>query len=731
MTVNSWIYYDSYSQKNPLFIRKGIILMKAVWDTFLYIFNLLSDFLNFAKNLMEFTALIVSVITFFFLMVNKYSKALSVILRPCGLNLRSKMRILFQCRKSPVKKRAFLEFALLRTQGHMFSASDWHGLVNEFKVFYNEHETDLVYSIPNCTLLIDEEFSVAVSRYFTFFSDPKVMKTFGITDSRLPWVILVRIEETYVTPTCLLTGLLSKYEENWSEFIKRYVSSAYISENDEDLSDNILSNELYLTFAWLLWGPSYEIDYQNYWDGLCQLSYGDESNSIPAVVNRESSVLDELKARFLDRSDKRYGTLLSVQLRLCENREFFRRERSGISAGNAYFYDKLEAGDFSFAARLESYNPYVNYKEKKYYCTAYVWLLFEQDIEEEYAFRPEKTVAFFEHANLADTDTYLFLVDSLIEKSLRHFETVFQNPAYTKRKYRFVCGMNDEIETLCMAKYRRVFEESTPFARLLKENVNMTPKRRATEAFAGFDDYFSTGKQFRYQDLNPSSREDVSDLARFYTEIYLDCFPDPNERETFDSLLNYLKEGASTKDYQYHILLLKDEENNILAGAVFDYFPQANAGMIEFIAVKSDRQSAGIGSLLYRKVLATLNSDAQRFRKKQPDYIFCEVDSPEHSVADVKKYLYFWDKQCYRRLNFHYIQPALSASKEPVTGLWLAVTNPHTECTDLPVRTVLQVLHDYMKYAMGIDSPRENPAYIQMEQELSGHKTVDVRRLPV
>ena len=91
----------------------------------------------------------------------------------------------------------------------------------------------------------------------------------GIRDDRLKWVLKIRIEEAYATPTCLLTGLLSKYEENWEEFIKRYVSTAYITDNNDNAADNIRTDELYFTFGWLLWGPSYELDYKNYWAGLC------------------------------------------------------------------------------------------------------------------------------------------------------------------------------------------------------------------------------------------------------------------------------------------------------------------------------------------------------------------------------------------------------------------------------------------------------------------------------
>lgn len=271
-------------------------------------------------NVLELLALFASAFTFFFLMFNEYSKALRKILAPCGLGFWARLRVLFICRKSVVKKRAFIEYAILKSQGHGTVASSWHTIINEFKAFYYEDQSNLVYSIPNCTLLIGADFSDAVSRYFDFIKTKKARKAFGIQEDRLQWVIKIHIEEAYATPTCLLTGLLSKYEENWEEFIKRYVSTAYITEAAENTSDSILASELYLTFAWLLWGPSYELNYRRYWAGLCQISYGDESNSIPAVADKDSDVVERLKDKFTENEEHRYGALISADVSLFEKK---------------------------------------------------------------------------------------------------------------------------------------------------------------------------------------------------------------------------------------------------------------------------------------------------------------------------------------------------------------------------------------------------------------------------
>ena len=680
-------------------------------------------------NVLEFIALVVSVVTFFVLMINKYSEAMRKVLGPCGMGFRPRLRVLFICRKSQVKKRAFLEYAILRTGGRPVINSEWHTIINEFKTFYADTEqSGLKYTLPNCTPLIEKDFSDATERYFRYFTQEKVKKTFGIQEEPVRWVLEIRIEEAYATPTCLLTGLLSQYNENWEEFIKRYVSTAYITESGDAQSHNVLSNELYFTFAWLLWGPSYELEYRKYWAGLCQLSFGDESNSIPAIADAETSVADTLKSKFLENEERRYGALISADVSLYDKKPFYAALRANINPDNAYFYDKVEGDDLTFGVKIDDFASCLNYKAKKYYCTAYVWILFELD-EEEYAFKPEKSVAFFEHANLANKGTYKFLIQTLVDKSLKHFESIYADPENSERKYRFVCAMNDKIAMECIRKYRDVMASGTPFGNTIKERIKMETKRSPADVFAAYDEFFSPSRQMEYVEVTAADPNSISDFGQFYTDIYMAAFPDDNEREGFDHFLKYLKNAVDATEYRYHIILAKDESGHVVGGCVFNYFKKSNAGVIEFLAVRRDLQSGGIGSMIYKHIASILSEDAYHVSGKPLDYICCEIDSPEYSRAEIKKYLYFWDKNHFLHLNFSYVQPALSGDQEPVNGLWFTISPQHASRSDIPSRLVADILYDYVRYAMGIADPDQNPEYRKMKEELLASDRVEVSRI--
>ena len=689
--------------------------------------NEFPSILELFLNTIEFIAIIISIITFFVLMVNKYSKALKEILSPCGMGFWPRLRALFVCRKSQLKKRAFLEYAIIKTGGFPVINKEWSTIINGFKVYYTDAEQGVLkYAIPNCTPLINKEFSDATERYFRYFSQEKVRKAFGIQDEQTSWVIQIQIEEAYATPTCLLTGLLSQYNESWEEFIKRYVSTAYITENDDNQSQNVLSNELYYTFAWLLWGPSYELEYRKYWAGLCQLSFGDESNSIPAIADTETNVADDLRNRFLENEERRYGALISADISLYDKKPFFAALRANINPSNAYFYNKVENGDLSFGVKINGFVPCLNYKAKKYYSTAYVWLLFEAE-DNGYAFQPEKSVAFFEHANLANHGTYEFLISTLIDKSLKHFESIYSQPENDDRKYRFVCAMNDKIALECTKKYQEVMNSGTELGELLKGKIIMDAKHSPAEVFAAYDEFFSPGKLLNYVEVSPEDPETISAFGQFYTDIYMEAFPDPNERETFDSFLHYLNRSADP--YRYHIVLAKDERGRVIGGCVFDYFKSSNTGIIEFIAVRSDLQSSGIGSMIYTHVVSILSEDAYETNGQPLDYICCEIDAPEHSRAEIKKYLYFWNKNNYWHLGFHYVQPALSAGQKPVTGLWLTISPQRALCQTVPAELILSVLEDYIRYAMSIDDPETCAEYQLMKKELLEKKSVALERI--
>ena len=80
------------------------------------------------------------------------------------------------------------------------------------------------------------------------------------------------------------------------------------------------------------------------------------------------------------------------------------------------------------------------------------------------------------------------------------------------------------------------------------------------------------------------------------------------------------------------------------------------------------------GSYNIHLKFSVLSGDSFKNGKKKLDYVFCEIEDPAVNQVPVKKYLHFWEKYKFRRIDMQYIQPALSGVQKPVHGLWLTVS---------------------------------------------------------
>ena len=80
-------------------------------------------------------------------------------------------------------------------------------------------------------------------------------------------------------------------------------------------------------------------------------------------------------------------------------------------------------------------------------------------------------------------------------------------------------------------------------------------------------------------------------LRRFYAEIYVSEFPDPNERESLENMLAYIqqREAGGYSPNNYHIMIALDGGDPV-GCVVADYFAGPNAGVIEYIAVAPQTQ---------------------------------------------------------------------------------------------------------------------------------------------
>jgi GNAT superfamily N-acetyltransferase len=234
------------------------------------------------------------------------------------------------------------------------------------------------------------------------------------------------------------------------------------------------------------------------------------------------------------------------------------------------------------------------------------------------------------------------------------------------------------------------------------------------------------------------SVEDLDRLSRFYAQLYVAGFPDPDERESLENMKQYLRlkrEGWYGENC-YHILLACVGDTAVGA-AVSDYLAIPNCGIIEFLLVDESARARRVGRTLHDAAIEAFDVDAQRIGKRGVDGIVIELNDPFRVPArddnfDPFERAMIWDGWGYQRLCFPYAQPALSAGQEPVNCLLLAI-KPIADHLRRGVSSTLvrEIVEGYIRWAMRINEPEQDATFASMQRYLSKLSSVPIEPLSV
>jgi GNAT superfamily N-acetyltransferase len=216
-------------------------------------------------------------------------------------------------------------------------------------------------------------------------------------------------------------------------------------------------------------------------------------------------------------------------------------------------------------------------------------------------------------------------------------------------------------------------------------------------------------------------------LARFYERLYLHEFPHPDERESLENMLGYLRkrvEGWFGKN-DYQILLAMEGETPV-AGVIGDYLEAPDTAVVEFLVVSAERRGRGLGRKLLTAFEEAMKASARR--AGQPLFaVVAEMNDPYRWTAHADSLDPFtrtaiWRAWGFGRVDFPYVQAALSSGQQPVTTLMLIAKlfGSTSAAPTLDARRVKLIVHEYMRWAMRIDEPKRNAEFAEMARFLDG-----------
>ena len=496
-----------------------------------------------------------------------------------GLTFGESFRLVFTFGKKAYDKiRVYMELACIQNNTSHLSREEWKKLryrYNELIKNYPNDPAKACIRVDTCSDLLHEQVKLNISRYFRFMNntlhpeESRAEHATGIADVYLrigrrwnfrfnkwwykhyahhygmnanastSFLPSIEIKEGFLAPMAVITGLNDRFEQNWKQILDRYNSALNI--------ERVLPEELFFSFNWLMWGPSYRIDYDpEEKDKACILlyGYGDEANSVN-VLMRMRRIIEEKGKDILQELDLsndqpgefgKYGTIAG---KLTDTRRFCQLNRGIIETNSKPFLERIsqEALSTPFVLDIKSFTPVdICHRERNIpFFSAYLWIMFQSE-DADPSFSPAKSVTFFEHSNLPNPGNYKFLAECLIEKAFGYLRKIEGDDRLRSRSYRYCLATNKYIESLFRKKLEKYKAETGSFSSWLTGHVYPEPKVDIITVLDAFDRYFLTTRIRRLTD----TEADRMILSEFYVRSYHPHFKSTNNYRTFDHMLQKL-----------------------------------------------------------------------------------------------------------------------------------------------------------------------------------------------
>jgi hypothetical protein len=313
-----------------------------------------------------------------------------------------------------------------------------------------------------------------IARYF------KVAKT--LPNFQDEFQSFVQMTDGFFAPIYLVSGLMSRFDEDWSPVINNYRKQ--LENVTNNTSRELMELQSFEFNCWLLWGPSIPLCNCEQWrteagrtnqriDSLFyQYGFGDENNSIDVLIeNGRSPHFRNLVSEWLIQPIERgadasssvprivaatprsllgkinYGPSINKE-KLCKAQSAIGNEKA--KASRLY----LALDETQIKLGMHSTPDEIDIKSgprgSQYY-SAYIWVMFvvcNQKGEPIYTGRNERwrnLLPFFEHGNIADATTMQSLKENLAAKVVNALKEIMTRPLDQKRgiRIRYACAFDD------------------------------------------------------------------------------------------------------------------------------------------------------------------------------------------------------------------------------------------------------------------------------------------------
>jgi len=321
------------------------------------------------------------------------------------------------------------------------------------KLYWRDEQEEVpAEQIANCNAFQDEGFKAASDAYLDALQSLKQPPEF---------ITQIEIQTGFVAPLLLLAGLLQYFGADWEPILAKF------GRDTEELGDPLASDgshrlrklQAFIFDCWLLWGPSIPICNDNCerWAGgsmsSLQYGYGDENNSIELVADKK--ILKDFAQNFGQRKVLSFKASVTGTLKRGSDIKATKSQYLALPLAEAMQTEKRRLVlDLREDGNVRAIEGTPESSGTPYY-SAYLWVLvvilgpngrpIHEGADSARRFPWASFVPFFEHGNIADRETYVFLKRQLAEKAVRAIAHTAEELAKSHKGVRFAyaCAIDD------------------------------------------------------------------------------------------------------------------------------------------------------------------------------------------------------------------------------------------------------------------------------------------------
>lgn len=176
--------------------------------------------------------------------------------------------------------------------------------------------------------------------------------------------------------------------------------------------------------------------------------------------------------------------------------------------------------------------------------------------------------------------------------------------------------------------------------------------------------------------FDESSYKSETDQLRKFETIYESGFPDRNERELFQDIINRVI--GNKKPFEPHsIIVIKkndEKEDEVCGGLIADWYEKSKSIHLTYLIIDNKFRGKGIANTLINDGVNMIKDWIRNYRQIEIRNVFFESNNPEltkNDNFDPYKRLEIFSKLGAKWINIPYIQPALDTAKKDVNNLLL------------------------------------------------------------